>query len=167
MRFLRQREAVDEALNDVMLVVWQNASRFDPTVARVSTWLYGIAHNKALKALASARSRSVEVPLEPADIDDGGVGTEGHAIAERADPRDPERALAGRQLGGMLARALEELTPEHRMVVELAFGEDCSYQDIATVTGAPVNTVKTRMFYARKRLAEILRRWGVRDESGA
>ena len=167
MRFLRQREAVEEALNDVMLVVWQNASRFDPAASRVSTWLFGIAHNKALKALASAKSRSMEVALEPVQVDDAHAGAEGHDIAEQADSSDPERTLASRQLGGMLARALEELTPEHRMVVELAFGQDCSYHDIATVTGAPVNTVKTRMFYARKRLAEILRRWGVRDELGA
>ncbi len=166
MRFLRQREAVEEALNDVMLVVWQNAARFDPAASRVSTWLFGIAHNKALKALASAKSRSMEVAMEPVEVDAADPQYEGPDTVERADPSDPERAVASKQLADVLGRALEELTPEHRMVVELAFGEDCSYQEIATITSAPVNTVKTRMFYARKRLGEILRRLGVRDAPG-
>jgi RNA polymerase sigma-70 factor (ECF subfamily) len=164
MRLLRQREAVEEALNDVMVVVWQNAERFDPTASRLSTWLFGIAHNKALKALASFKARSAEVSMEPLEIDaDAEIDD---APAERADSNNPERALMGRQLGGMLARALERLSPEHRTVIELAFGEDCSYQEIASITQSPLNTVKTRMFYARKRLAEILRQWGVPDFLG-
>jgi RNA polymerase sigma-70 factor, ECF subfamily len=161
MRILRQREAVEEALNDVMLVVWQNAARFDPSGSRLSTWLFGIAHNKALKALASFRTRSSEVAMEPVQLDADAESDNGSA--ECVDSNDPERALAGRQLGVMLARALERLSPEHRTVIELAFGEDCSYQEIASITGSPVNTVKTRMFYARKHLAEILRRLGVPD----
>src|SRR5947199_1123365 len=69
MRLLRQREAVEEVLNDVMLVVWQNAARFDPSLSRLSTWLFGIAHNKALKALASVKARSSEVAIEAHESD--------------------------------------------------------------------------------------------------
>src|SRR5262249_3646450 len=87
MRFLHQREAVEEAVNDVMLVVWQNASRFDPTVSRVSTWMFGIAHNKALKALASLRSRSMEVAMEPVEVDAADPQAEGQATAEHADSK--------------------------------------------------------------------------------
>jgi RNA polymerase sigma-70 factor (ECF subfamily) len=158
MRFLRQREAVEEAVNDVMLVVWQNAARFDPSASRLSTWLFGIAHNKALNALASFKARATEVAMEPVD-----QNVDIEETTERADPSDPERALAGRQLGVVLTRAIERLSPEHRTVIELAFGEDCSYQEIATITGSPMSTVKTRMFYARKHLAEILRLSGVPD----
>ena len=50
-KIIRQREVVDEALNDVMMVVWESASRFNRT-SRLSTWILGIAHNKALKARA-------------------------------------------------------------------------------------------------------------------
>ena len=165
MRFLRHREGVEEALNDVMLVVWQNAARFNPSASRLSTWLFGIAHNKALKALAKSKARSAEVAMEPLDL--AADAEIEDAPAERADSNDPERALAGRQLGAMLARALERLSPEHRTVIELAFGENCSYQEIASITGSPINTVKTRMFYARKHLAEILRHLGVPDLLGA
>lgn len=152
-RLLKQREAVEEVINDVMLVVWQNAARFDPAASRLSTWLFGIAHNKALKAIARS-SRSRELPLDPVDLDEAADRHDNDD--SRADPRNPEQALIGRQLGRALARAMEGLSCEHRAVIELAFCEDCSYQEIATITGCPVNTVKTRMFHARKRLAQLL-----------
>ena len=146
LRLLRQREAVEEAINDVMMVVWQSAARFEAT-SRLSTWLFGIAHNKALKALArsSARAREVSLDIDDAGKDDG-----------PADPVSPEWTLIGRQLGQALASALDELSAEHRAVIELAFCEDCSYQEIAAITDCPVNTVKTRMFHARRRLAQLL-----------
>lgn len=81
--------------------------------------------------------------------------------------QDPERTLLSRELGESLTQALDQLSPEHRSVIQLAFGEDCSYQEIATITGSPVNTVKTRMFHARKRLADILRRSDLPSVSGA
>jgi RNA polymerase sigma-70 factor (ECF subfamily) len=145
-RLLRQREAVEEAINDVMMVVWQSAARFEAT-SRLSTWLFGIAHNKALKSLARSSARGREVPLDIDEAsDDNGP----------ADPVNPEWTLIGRQLGQALASALDELSAEHRAVIELAFCEDCSYQEIAVITDCPVNTVKTRMFHARRRLAQLL-----------
>ena len=148
MRLLQQREAVDEVINDVMLVVWQNAARFDPEVSRPSTWLFGITYHKTLKRLARSPSRGEALPFE----DDG---PEGQPEAPAAP--DPEQAAMGRQLGTALADGLALLSADHRAVIELAFCEDYSYDEIATVTGCPVNTVKTRMFHARRRLARFLR----------
>ena len=148
MRLLKQREAVDEVIDDVMLVVWQNAARFDPEVSRPSTWLFGITHHKTLKRLARLPSRGEALPL---DSDEA----EGRGDASAA--LDPEQVAMGRQLGTALAGALSQLSADHRAVIELAFCEDYSYQEIAAVTGCPVNTVKTRMFHARKRLARLLR----------
>jgi RNA polymerase sigma-70 factor, ECF subfamily len=165
MRLLREQEAVEEVLNDVMLVVWQSAARYDPAVARLSTWLFGIAHNKALKVFARRRTASNEVQLEPLDVE-ADVETDADDPGTGLDAHDPERTLAARQLGRLLASALEELSSEHRCVIELAFGEDYSYQEIATITDCPLNTVKTRMFYARKRLADILKKWGLGDSFG-
>ncbi len=147
MRLLKQREAVDEVINDVMLVVWQNAARFDPEVARPSTWLFGITHHKTLKMLSRSFSRAEALPLD--------AGVDGRQDATAVP--DPEQAAMGRQLGTALADALARLSADHRSVIELAFSEDYSYQEIAAVTGCPVNTVKTRMFHARKRLARFLR----------
>jgi RNA polymerase sigma-70 factor (ECF subfamily) len=153
---LRQHEVVEEALNDVMLVVWQNARRFDPAASRLSTWLFGIAHNKALKALARSGKYSAEVPFDTPDGDAMAEGYDPDDPTAKADPHNPERTLMGRQLGDALTWAIEQLSAEHRAVVELCFSQDCSYQEIAAITGCPVNTVKTRMFHARKRLAQLL-----------
>lgn len=157
-RLLRQRETVEEVLNDVMLVVSQKAASFDPSVASVSTWLFGIAHNKGLKALAQSSRQRAEVSLQDNEEEFSVTRAD---FASPPNHHEPERALMGRQLGAALEWALERLSAEHRAVIELAFGEDCSYAEIAAIVECPVNTVKTRVFHARKRLAELLAQRGV------
>jgi RNA polymerase sigma-70 factor, ECF subfamily len=159
MRLLKRREVVDEVLNDVMLVVWQSAPRYDPTLARLSTWLFGIAHNKALKALSNIARQWVEAVPDSNESTDFAAdfdSADSFDPTARSDPHNPEQTLIGRQLGSALQKAVDALSPDHRAVVELAFAEDYSYQEIATALACPVNTVKTRMFYARKHLAELL-----------
>lgn len=158
LRMLKQHEMVDEVMNDVMLVVWQTAERYDPTLSRLSTWLFGIAHNKALKALSSVSRRKVEVSIDPIESDDFAEAADADDPALRPDPQNPEQTLMGRQLGRALQWAIDSLSPDHRAVIELAFAEDYSYLEIATAFACPVNTVKTRMFYARKHLAELMER---------
>ncbi len=160
-KLLGRGESVDEAINDVMLVVWQSAARYDPNASAVSTWLFGIAHNKALKSLARTRRHAYEVPLEYEIANDNGETPDFDDAMEMADPDNPERVVMGRQVGEALTWALAQLSPEHRSVIELAFGEDFSYEQIAAVADCPVNTVKTRMFYARKRLAQLLAQRGL------
>lgn len=155
-RVLKRRELVDEVLNDVMLVVWQSADRYDPSLSRLSTWMFGIAHNKALKALSRIAHHQVELPMDPLDVE---VENDLGEISMHGNANNPEQTLIGRQLGRALQWAIESLSADHRSVVELAFAEDYSYQEIATVLDCPVNTVKTRMFYARKHLAELMARY--------
>jgi RNA polymerase sigma-70 factor (ECF subfamily) len=138
-KLIRQRESVEEALNDVMMVVWETASRFNGT-SRLSTWILGIAHNKALKA----RARSAKFDAELREAEPYGV-----------EPSGPEDAWARRELAGAVARAIDSLPPEQGAIVELTFYHDLSYAEIAKVVGCPVNTVKTRMFHARRRLASL------------
>jgi RNA polymerase sigma factor (sigma-70 family) len=140
-KLVRQRELVEEVLNDTMLAVWQNASRFNHT-SRLSTWMFGIAHHKALKALTRASHEAANVPLATQE--------------ERIDGEGPQGAMMRQELGKTLARALETLPPEQRAVVELTFYHEHSYREIAEITGCPVNTVKTRIFHARRRLAQLL-----------
>ena len=156
LRLLKNREAVDEALNDVMLVVWQSAERYDPSLSRLSTWLFGIAHNKALKALSKINRQQVEVSIDPIESDDFADTSDATDATARSDQHNPEQTLMGRQLGHALQWAIESLSADHRCVLELAFAQDYSYQEIATTLDCPVNTVKTRMFYARKHLAELM-----------
>ena len=144
-KFLRQPESVEEVLDDVMFVVWQNAERFDYT-SRLSTWIFGIAYHKALKALARA-------PKEPS-------GTPPDTpLCSHQD--DPEEVMTRREIGHTIARALRALSPQQRAVVELTFYDECSYGEIAAITKCPVNTVKTRMFHARRRLAPLLAELGL------
>jgi len=149
LRLLQRRELVGEVVNDVMLVAWQTAARYDPRASRLSSWLFGIAHNKALKALLRMGARKEDLLGED--------GAEDFSAGDGPAPaRTPEEAAIGRQSGAALLRAMEGLSPAHRAVIELAFAEGCSYQEIAEITGSPLNTVKTRMFHARKQLARLL-----------
>ncbi len=133
-------DIVEESVNDTMVVVWQTADRFRGD-SQVSTWVFGIAYRTALKRLQKI-SRHPEEEL-----------------AEMADPieRDhPEVKLAQRERRERVRKSLDQLSPEHRAVIELTFFENRSYQEIAEIVGCPENTVKTRMFHARKRLKRLL-----------
>lgn len=161
-KMLAQHDRVEEAVNDVMLTVWQSAERFDAERGKVSTWLFGIAHNKGLKLLERIGRRRETELFDGAGltVDEDGDGDEDSAAPLAAARSNPERELIGRQLGEALSWALSQLSLEHRCVIELCFKNDCSYQEIAEIMGCPENTVKTRMFHARKRLAELLQQKG-------
>ena len=167
LKLLKQPELVDEAVNDTMLVVWQNAARFDPAAGRFSTWLFGIAHNKGLKILRQHSRFRADASIEtlpPVALDDDSD----HLDTPRAPaPQGPEQTVLGWELGDLLKWALEQLSPEHRGVIELTFGEERSYPEIAAITGCPLNTVKTRMFHARRKLAQLLARRGYADAAMA
>jgi RNA polymerase sigma-70 factor (ECF subfamily) len=142
MRFLfritRRADLVEEVLNDAMLVVWQKADSFHGD-SRVSTWVFGIAYRKALKALERAgRSRVL-------------VGEE--ELPTLAAPVNEVEEL---ELQDWLSNGLDGLSAEQRMVVESVYYLGLSYNDIAEIAGCPIGTVKTRMFHARRRLKDLL-----------
>jgi RNA polymerase sigma-70 factor, ECF subfamily len=101
-KLIRQRELVEEVLDDAMFVVWQTAARFNHT-SRLSTWMFGIAYHKALKALARSSNQSCDVPLA---MPDAWIDREG-----------PDGAMTRQELHSTLARALETLPPELRAVL--------------------------------------------------
>ena len=146
-KLIRQRESVEEALNDVMMVVWETASRFNGT-SRLSTWILGIAYNKALKA----RARSARFDTEVREAEPYGF-----------EPSGPEDAWAHRELASAVAQAIDNLPPEQGAVVELTYYHDLSYAEIAKIVGCPVNTVKSRMSHARRRLGSMFAAWSKRS----
>jgi RNA polymerase sigma-70 factor (ECF subfamily) len=150
-RLVFQPDVTEEVLDDVMLVVWQNAARFNDT-SKVSTWIFGIAHFKALKARSRLSARAAEQPV---------------ADDQAAEGEGPEDATIRGELGRVVARGLAALSPEHRAVVELTFYQGRSYQEIAEIVRCPVNTVKTRMFHARRRLTALLAALGLRPRLGS
>jgi RNA polymerase sigma-70 factor (ECF subfamily) len=142
MRFLfritRRTDLVEEVLNDAMLVVWQKADSFHGD-SRVSTWIFGIAYRKALKALERAgRSRVL-------------VGD-----SELPNLPTPDSPVEEAELQDWLSNGLDQLSSEQRMVVESVYYLGLSYNDIADIAGCPIGTVKTRMFHARRRLKDLL-----------
>lgn len=151
LKLTRRADLVEEVLNDVMLAVWKGAPGFDGR-SRLSTWIFGIAYHKALKALA----RRPEEPVDEAAIE----------RPEPVDGEEPESLAARRELAGVLGRALGVLPAEQRAVVELTYYYGLAYQEIAEIMGCPVNTVKTRMFHARRRLKQMLPGMGISSHAG-
>ena len=139
-RVMRRPNAAEEVLDDTMLVVWNRAASFNGS-SKVSTWIFAIAHRKALKAL-----RRWDEPLEdpPADAvaDEGAAG--------------PEQQLGESQMRSALLLALASLSLEQRSVVELTYFHGFDYPEIAQIVDCPLGTVKTRMFHARRRLKALL-----------
>ena len=134
-----RRAIVEEALNDTMLVVWKRAASFDGT-SRVSTWILAIAYRTMLKAIGRA-----DEPLADPSPDER-PGTDA----------GPEQRHADTQRRAAIWRALEALSDEQRGVLVLTYFHDLPYAEIAQVMGCPVDTVKTRMFHARRRVRALL-----------
>lgn len=138
-RMTRRPGLVEEVLNDTMLVVWNHAGRYNGA-SKVSTWIFAIAYRKALKALAG-----LDEPLSDDAADE----------RPSADP-GPEQRLDEHELRATLKRALAELSAPQRAVVELTYFHDLGYREIAEIVDCPLDTVKTRMFHARRRLRGML-----------
>jgi len=141
MRLTRERPIAEEVINDTMMVVWQHARDFRGA-SRVSTWILGIAYRRALKTLERSRNASAQdVIVASANAPDGVLLD---ALSQGEETQD------------WIDAALEKLSPEHRMVIELAYFLGLSCEEIADIVNCPVGTVKTRMFYGRERLRQLL-----------
>lgn len=139
LRLIHRPTLVEEVLNDTMMVVWDRADSFNGA-SKLSTWIFAIAYRKAMKALRGHR--------EP--IEDKGA-------AERASPdANPEDEWGVDRRRLLLMKAIAELSPEHRAVVDFTYFQDMGYREIASIMGCPVDTVKTRMFHARRHLKRHL-----------
>lgn len=140
-RMMRRPQLVEEVLNDTMLVVARNAHKYNHA-SKVSTWIFAIAYRKALKAL-----RDVNDPVDMDGSLDDVLGPDQH------EPKDEMLQL---QLRRVLGEAVDALSANHRAVIELTYFQGEGYREIAEIMGCPVETVKTRMFHARRRLKALL-----------
>jgi RNA polymerase sigma-70 factor (ECF subfamily) len=137
-RFVGNETVAEDLLSDVFFDVWQQAGRFEGRSA-VTTWLLSIARFKAL----SARRRRTDAALDE---------TIEATVADSAD--NAEVALEKKHQGEVLRAAMNKLSREHREIIDLVYYHEKSVDEAAKVLGIPSATVKTRMFYARKKLAE-------------
>ena len=138
-RMTHNTALIEEIVNDVMLVVWRRADTFDRS-CKLSTWIFAIAYRTALKAIQHRD--------EPVDADPDLL--HGDAMHE------PEATFSQQQLQQRVAQALDLLPLEQRMVLNLTYYHGMAYEEIAGIMECPVNTVKTRMFHARRRLKTLL-----------
>jgi RNA polymerase sigma-70 factor (ECF subfamily) len=130
----------EDIVSEVFLEFWRRAASFKAR-SKLSTWLLSIAHNK----LASKRRRRSPEPLDEAAVE---------AMADAAD--GPEAILQKMQAASIVAQALDQLSPAHHEIIDLAYYHEKSISEVARILGIPEATVKTRMFHARKRLAQAL-----------
>ncbi len=143
-RMVNDEGQAEEVTNDVMLEVWKGAHKFEGR-SKASTWVLGIARHLALNAIRGKQ-------LVTVDLDD----------SPEADGRESAATVRDRDtVKQKLRDALAKLSSDHREVVELAFFHGYSYQEVAEVMGCPENTVKTRMFHAKRQLHQALKHSGL------
>jgi RNA polymerase sigma-70 factor (ECF subfamily) len=145
LRLVRNEATAEDLISEVFLDIWRQAGKFEGRAA-VSTWMLGIARFKALSAL---RKRPEQ------ELDD--------ETAERIEDQsdDPETTLAKKDKGAQLRQAMSKLSNEHREIIDLVYYHEKSVEEVAGIVGIPAATVKTRMFYARKKLSELLKEQGI------
>ncbi len=139
-RLVRRPEMIEEVVSDTLFVVWQKAEEFQGR-SKVSTWITGIAYLKGIKAIDRLRLMPEQQANDLADV----------------EAMEEAKSLISRLgLSEWLAAGMDAISPEQRSVVELTYFSGYSYIEIAEIMDCPVNTVKTRMFHARRRLAKLL-----------
>jgi RNA polymerase sigma-70 factor (ECF subfamily) len=140
MRFVNNEATAEDAVNEVFLEVWRSAKTFEAR-SKAATWILSIARHKALSSL---RRRSFD------ELDE--------TTAERIeDPSDnPEAVMQNSDRSEALRACLAQLSAAHREVIDLIYYHEQSVEEVARIVGVPANTVKTRAFHARQRLADLM-----------
>jgi RNA polymerase sigma-70 factor (ECF subfamily) len=140
LRLTRSEASAEDVVSEVFVDVWRNAAAFEGA-SQSQTFLLAVARNKAYSLMR--RRRDEELDEEKA--------------AEIEDESDtPEASMQKRNKGQIIRACLNRLSAAHKEVIDLVYYQDKSIEEVAEIVGAPVGTVKTRMFHARKRLAEFI-----------
>lgn len=130
----------EEIVQDVMLTIWRKSAQFDPTRAQVSAWVYQIARNRHIDVI---RKDKRPIPEELSE-------------APESDP-DASQILAADQEARTLKKAIEQLKPDQREMIEKAYLGEFTHQEISTQTGLPLGTIKSRIRLALNRLRHELK----------
>jgi RNA polymerase sigma-70 factor (ECF subfamily) len=135
-RFTQRRENLEEIINDTFMVVWQNASDFRGA-SQVSSWIFGIAYRTALKSIRRQKKHTATRSFD-------------ECLEQTVDP------MLETEFQDWVMHGLNRLPNEQRSALELAYHMGHSLMEIAEITGAPIGTVKARMFHARQNLRQYL-----------
>jgi RNA polymerase sigma-70 factor (ECF subfamily) len=140
LRLVRDQSIAEDLLQEVFIAIWTGSSGFRGR-SKVKTWIFRIAHNRAVSWLR-----------KHARPEEAGEQEESPAPAD-----NPETVALRHWRQDQVRQAVDQLSPKHRAVIELAFVHDLSYSEIAEVVDCPTGTVKSRISYAMRRLDGILR----------
>lgn len=158
-RMVKDADLAEDLAQVTFIKAFTALASFDPQY-RFTTWLYRIASNAAIDHLRRNRLRlfSLDQPLETED---------GTLELQIPSPGPAPDELAGRgEVRALLREAVDRLPPEYRQLIALRHGSDCSYEEISSITGLPMGTVKNRLFRARNLLKEMLSDSEIRPGSG-
>lgn len=145
LRIVRDATTAEDLVSQVFLDVWRTAGQFQGR-SQVSTWLLSIARFKSLTAMRQRR-------FEDIDQED---------VRQIPDGNDtPETSLDRSDTSAILRACVQKLSPAHREIINLVYYHEKSVEEVGQIIGIPQSTVKTRMFYARKQLADLLKGAGV------
>jgi RNA polymerase sigma-70 factor (ECF subfamily) len=145
LRIVRDAALAEDVVSEVFIDAWQHAGRYEGR-SSVSTWLLGIARHKALTACNRRTTESLDCEMAMNVVDPA---------------NNPEAELGQKDTGTVIRRCLAMLSPEHAEIIDLVYYQEMSIKEIVQILGIPDNTVKTRMFYARKRLAALIAAEGI------
>jgi RNA polymerase sigma-70 factor (ECF subfamily) len=149
-RLTHNRAMAEDLVSEVFLQVWRTAGRYEAR-SQVTTWLLGIGRNRAWSTLRRYQAEG----LAPDFVDE---------LPDTSD--SPEAAMYQKQQREILAHCLARLSRSHREVIDLVYYHERTVSEVAEIVGIPLNTVKTRMHYARKEIAELLKAFGI-DRRGS
>jgi len=149
LRIVGNEMAAEDLVNEVFIEVWRSAHRFEAR-SQVTTWILGIARFKALTALRRRPSERLDEEFA-------------ESVQDTAD--NPEMLVQKADRSAVLQACLKQLSNAHREVIDLIYYHEQSVEEVARITGVPENTVKTRAFHARKRLAELIEARGLESMS--
>ena len=145
LRMVRNEASAEDLISEIFLDVWRQAGQFEGR-SSVSTWILGIAR---YKALSQVRKRT------EAELDE----TYAEQIVDEADT--PDVSLQKQDKGALIRACLMKLSADHREMIDLVYYHEKSIEEVALLLQIPPNTVKTRMFYARQKLSEVLKQAGI------
>jgi RNA polymerase sigma-70 factor (ECF subfamily) len=142
-RMLNDAGRAEDLVSEVFIDVWSQADHFQGR-SQVLTWILSIARHKALSALLAQRRRRI------AEIDDTAM----ELIEDTSDT--PEQMILVQDCSAQLHTCVALMSREHREIIDLVYYQEKSVDEVAEVIQMRKSTVKTRMFYARRRLAQLL-----------
>jgi RNA polymerase sigma-70 factor (ECF subfamily) len=145
LRMIGDKTIAEDLTSEVFLDVWRQAGQFEGR-STVSTWMLAMARYKAL----AVRRRRTEDQLDEEVVE---------AIEDDGD--DPEVAVQKKDRSEILRRCLGKLSADHREIVDLVYYHEKSVDEAAQILAIPENTVKTRLFHARKRLSALANEAGL------